>query len=265
MHEAIADLATQGLGPTAIARQLGVPVTRILTTYRRLQREGRIPRRRPSRKPTWSSKETDKLVSLIEQGYDYDTIARRLKRTRIAVVIKAKRLGTRITTTNATLSARDIAEMLGIRCAKTVSKWIQRGWLQARNAGRSDRPLWRITWEDLTAFLEVAEYWIAWDPARIADLALREWAQDLRQNSEQYLTQTEIAARYHVDRGTVAQWIDKGWLPALRYGNRRVPASALEGFIPPCWGGAPEPICMPTRRQIVGRVGGVTFLRYGKD
>lgn len=261
--ETIAALAGQNLGPTAIARHLGLPCSSILGTYRRLQREGVIPRSRPPRGATWSKKDTEKLRDLIEQGFDYQTIARRLKRTRVAVVIKAKRMGTRITTTNATMSARDVAAALGVKCSKTVSKWIRRGWLKARNAGRPERPLWRITWEDLTAFMETPDYWIAWDPARIPDLALREWAQELREGSERYLTHTEIARRYQVDRDTVGQWIDKGWLPALRYGNRRVPASAVEGFVPPCWGGAPVPVQARGERRIVGRVGGATFYRCG--
>jgi hypothetical protein len=77
----------------------------------------------------------------------------------VAVVLKAKRLGVRITTTNATLSARDAAGLLGKGCSKSVAAWIRHGWLKARNAGRAGRPLWRVQWEDLTAFLENPAYW----------------------------------------------------------------------------------------------------------
>jgi hypothetical protein len=121
-----------------------------------------------------------------------------------------------------------------VACPKIVSRWIKRGWLKARNGGSLAKPLYRIQWEDLTTFLECPDYWIAWQPERITDLALREWAQELRVGQPRLLSQREVARRYHVSVDAVGQWIDKGWLKAERYGNRRVPESALEGFVPPC-------------------------------
>lgn len=230
-----------GIGPAEQPRRLGLPASRIARTRRKLLRSGQASHtpRQPWR--YWTARETDQLINLVEQGYGYAAIAKRLRRTETAVVQRAKRIGVQITTTNATLSALDVAAHLGIPCSKVVSGWIRRGWLKARGAGTPPRVLWRITWEDLTAFLENEAYWIAWRPDRIPDLALREWAQELRAKEERLLSQSDVARRYHVTVKAVGQWIDKGWLPAVRYGNRRVPASALDGFVPPCMRTAADP------------------------
>lgn len=261
-HALVVTWTAEGVGPSEQARRLGLPVSRLTATRRRLVREGRAPRtpRQPWR--TWSAKETDKLIQLIEQGMSYPQIAKKLKRTETSITLRAKRIGVRITTTKATMSARDAAAELGIPCSKTVSSWIRRGWLKAANAGQSDRPLWRISWEDLTVFLENLAYWIAWSPDRIPDLALREWAQDLRVNEEPLLAHTEIAQRLGVGRDTIGNWLDKGWLPCVRYRNRRVPASALEGWVVPIDRKAPMNDDWPTSGfEVVGRAPGAVFTK----
>jgi excisionase family DNA binding protein len=262
----VLDLGATGHGPAAIARQLGVPVSAIANTFRKGQAAGTIPRRPSVKGRDWTRKAEQELITYVEQGWGYDWIARRLKRSRTAIEVKCKRLGVRITTTKATLSARDVAELLGKRCSKSVRRWIDNGWLNARNAGRPERPLWRVQWEDLTAFMENPAYWSTWDPKRIADLALREWAQEIRAEAPKLLTQHEVARRYHVEHKTVAQWIDKGWLTAVRAGrqNRLIPETALEGFVPPClrdrttW----SELWWPRDGwRIIRRVGGVTVRR----
>lgn len=260
-HVLVTAWTTAGIGPAEQARRLGLPRSRIEATRRRLVREGQAPRtlRQPWRR--WSAKETDRLIGLIEQGTSYPQIAKKLKRTEVSIRLRAKRIGVRITTTKATMSARDVATQLGVRCSKTVSRWITRGWLGARNAG-TGRPLWRITWENLTAFLETPAYWIAWQPSRIPDPALREWAHELRIDEEPLLSHAPIAQRYNVGRDTVGQWIDKGWLPSVRYGNRLIPKSALEGWVVPIDRKAPMNDEWPDSGfEAVGRAPGAEFTR----
>lgn len=256
-------MAAQGIGPSVIACELGLKPSQIENTRRKLIRAGLAPRRpRPPHK-AWSTKETDKLISLIEQGVHYATIAKRMKRTEVSIRLRCKRIGVLLTTTNATMSARDVAAHLGVRCSKTISNWIRRGWLKATNANDRGRTLWRITWEDLTTFLENAAYWVAWRPDRIPDLALREWAQELRANEEPLLGHAEIAARFGVGRDTIGNWLDKGWLPSTRYGNRRIPQSALDDWIVPIERAVPMNQEWPNvPPSVVGRVGSVTFYRY---
>lgn len=203
-----------------------------------MSQPGRARRRRLYHSPLrrdWMPWEVDHLIHLVEQGYSYDRIAKKLKRTRVAVVLKCRRLHLRITKTPATLSAHDAARALGARSGNTVVGWIARGWLPARNAGGAGhKALWRIQWEDLTAFMERRDYWMAWSPDRIPDLALREWAQELRAGQPRWLTPGEVARRYHVHTFTPHQWVTKGLLPAMRYGNLWFWEADLIGFVPPC-------------------------------
>lgn len=259
-RQQILGLAQQGISLTAIARRLGRPKTNLMATYRRYQRAGLIPTARSVKGPPWTARQVNDLLNLIESGYSYEHIARRLKRSVNAIIIKAKRLGVRITTTNATMSARVVANTLGLRCSKIVTRWIRLGWLHARDAG-AKRPLWRISWDDLTAFMENPDYWIAWKPECISDLALREWAMEVRSGAERYLTHAEVARHYCVGRDTVGQWIDKGWLRALRYGNRFVPASALATFRPPCHGWQRPPDGWPARFVLIGRTPEAQFYK----
>ncbi len=183
--------------------------------------------------PNWTPRERDRLTQLIDAGHSYDVIARRLKRSRTAVTIKAKRLRLGITTSRATLSARDVADVLGVKCSKTVARWIDRYDLPARNAGTPHRPLWRVSWEDLLTWLERRDRWMAWQPSRIPDRALREWAEELRSGPGCWLTHTQVARQFCVDRETPGQWITKGLIPATRYGNWWVWSEDLIGFVIP--------------------------------
>lgn len=258
----ITTLAEQGIGPSVIARELGLKPSQIENTRRRLIRAGRAPMRpRPPHK-RWTAKETDRLIDLIEQGVAYIEIAHRFKRTETSIRLRCKRIGVLTTTTRATMSARNAAAALGVACSKTITTWIRRGWLIARNAGAHGRTLWRIAWEDLTTFLENPAYWIAWRPDRIPDLALREWAQELRTNETPLITQSVIAERFHVCRETVAQWIDKGWLPSVRYNNRKVPETALDGWVVPCERAAPiDPHWPREGWHTIGRTSDAVFRR----
>jgi excisionase family DNA binding protein len=250
-----------GIGPSAIAQELGLLPSNIEGTRRKLIRAGLAPSRPRPPFRRWDSKETDQLINLVEQGFPYAQIARKLKRTETSIRLRCKRIGVLVTTTNATMSARDVATQLGVACSKTVSGWIRRGWLRARDAGHK-RPLWRITWDDLTAFLENPDHWLAWEPDRIPDLALREWTQELRANEPRYLSHSEIAGRLGVGRDTVGQWIDKGWLPAVRYGNRYVPEAAIDGFVVPIDRNAPMNQDWPKDGwHPIGRAPGARFMR----
>lgn len=180
----------------------------------------------------WTREHEWKLRDLIEQGHSYTVCAKRLGRTRAAVVIKSKKMRAYVTKARTTLSAHDVAQLLGIDRA-IVARWIHAGDLVARNARSQKCPLWRITWEDLSAFLECRERWMAWKPERITDLALREWAQELRQNTGQWLTLGQVAKQLHSSHRTVSEWIREKRLPAVRYGKWWVHSDSLMGFVVP--------------------------------
>lgn len=185
----------------------------------------------------WTHEDVDRLVTMLDAGHDYAYCARQLRRTVTAVKVKVKRTRSAMLRRPTVLTARDVAKAMGIPCGKTVIRWIKQGWLQARAAMSGAHLIWRITWDSLVAFLEKPEGWISWSAARITDESLRERAMEIRQGEDRLLNQGEVAARYHVSVEAVGQWLDKGFLPAQRYGargNRTIPESALLGWIPPC-------------------------------
>lgn len=226
--------AREGIGPTEMARRLKRPMTNLQATYRRIVREGLIPKReRPSWRP-WMPKEIDQLQNLIDQGFSYDAIARKMGRTRDSIVVKSKRLHYRVLTTPESMTASEVANLLGVKCEKTVIRWIKFRWLRGMNAGTEQKPLWRIPVLSLYEFLEESRYWMAWHPDHVTEATLREYCQELRADKPRWLRQTEVAQRYHVDVGTVGQWIQKGYLPSARYGNHWVNEADLVGWVPPC-------------------------------
>lgn len=256
----VRDLVAAGLTPAPIAKRLGLKPTQIAATYRAAIREGLAPKR--SRQPwqPWTAKDIDQLYNLIDKGLSYAAIAKKLKRTETSVKLKAKRLNYRLLSSGAALTARDVATLLGKKCSKSVAYWIRHCGLKATNAGRPKRSIWRVQWEDLTDWIAQPEHWMAYDPNKIADSALREWALEIRVGGPRWISQETVAKRYHVGVDTVRQWIDKGWIVAARYGNHWVDERSLGGWAPPCamsraeWDDRHWP---RDRWQLLGFIGGV--------
>lgn len=190
-------------------------------------------RKKAKRGPAWTTADLDHLKELVDQGYGYAVIARRLKRSEMAVRVKAKRIKYRLLHSRAALTCREVGRLLGLPCSKTVARWIEAYGLRARNARPSGCPLWRVQWEDLCDWLDDPAHWMAYDPARCTEPPLREHLTEIRAGEPRWLRPGEVAERYIVDSGTVKQWIAKGFLPATRYGNWWVRESDLADFVPP--------------------------------
>lgn len=208
-----------------------VPVVLRRRLLPRLKRPAKVRRER-LRYRGWSSAELEMLRTGYELGESNAQIARRLERSPVAVKVKAKRLGLR-TVNRRTVTAREIANLLGLGCAKTVARWIAADGLEALNGGTRAKPIWRVRWDDLLSFLRRRDRWMAWDPARITDPALRAWAAELRSGPGRWLTPGEVARRCHVDRNVPNAWIARGELPATRYGNWWIWSEDLDGWTPP--------------------------------
>lgn len=180
----------------------------------------------------WSEKDLFLLDDLIAQGYSDDAIACRLRTTVNGVQLARKRYGIK-SRTEQLLSCRSVAERLGIGCAKTITRWIESGWLKGKRGTRRGKyRQWQVTELDLWAFMEDPAHWHRWDAERVPDPRLREWAVEVRGGSR-FLTLSEVARRCYVEPVTVHRWIKAGLLPVVRNGNHLVPEAALDGFVPP--------------------------------
>ena len=180
----------------------------------------------------WSEKDLFLLDDLIARGVSDEAIAKRLGASVNGIRVARKRYGIR-SRTEQLMSSRAVAEMLGVGCAKTITRWIESGWLEGKQGQRRGRHRqWQVTELELWAFMEDPAHWHRWHPERIPDPHLREWAVGLR-GGVRYLTLSEVGRRCYVEPHTVHQWISKGLLPAVRNGNHLVPESALDGFVVP--------------------------------
>lgn len=185
----------------------------------------------------WTQAELEKLAYMAQQGYLNAEIAAALGRTTEAVRVKRKRMRlTRRGRVTWFMSGRDVARLMGIDgCEKTVARWIQRGWLKGHKsqagAGRYRR--WRVGRDALFDFVADPKYFPVYDPERIRDPELRAHAIEARQG-RRYLRPGEVARRYCVTTGAVNQWIHRGLLPAVKWGNWWVPEDALDSFVSPC-------------------------------
>lgn len=180
----------------------------------------------------WTPPRLWRLAEMLENGYSDAEIGAHFGVSAEAVNIARKRYDIACRSRQK-LTASAAARLLGIE-SRTVVRWVRHGWLRAqRGPDWGPHRRWMIDRGDLTDFLENPAYWHCWEPSRIPDATgLRWWATEMRAG-ERFLTLSAVAERYSVQPATVGGWIDRGFLPAVRNGNRLIRAVDLEGFVPP--------------------------------
>jgi excisionase family DNA binding protein len=189
----------------------------------------------------WTLPQRYKLMEHWEHGLSDAQIAVKMGTTENAVHLARKRY--KITPTHMNrdvMNAREVQRLLGIGCSKLVARWCELGWLKGRR-GDNHGPyrIWRITRAAVETFLADESHWQDWNPERITDERLRWWALGIR-GGERFLTLGQAARYFNVERDTVGQWIDKGWIagyrPGMR-GNHLVKQSDVERLAPTyVWG-----------------------------
>lgn len=180
----------------------------------------------------WTSGDLLDLEDLLAQGRTDEAIARQLSRSVNAVRLARKRNGLR-SRRELLMTLRAVANAMGIPCSKTVAEWARRRWLRARYGPRVGLNRERyVTLEALYDFIKNPRYWPAWRPERIRDARVKAWAGYLRHG--RYLRPGEVGEHHHVGHRTVNQWIRKGLLRAIRWGNWWVSESDCAAFTPPC-------------------------------
>ena len=174
----------------------------------------------------WPASRLETLYRLMEQGRPDAEIAAEMGTTEAAVQMAVRHwhLPSR---QRLCLTARQVARLVGAKCAKSVARWVEAGWLVGRRGWvQGPHAVWLVRWADLEAFLRDPAHWHRWEPARVTHPELRRVVAETRAGEPRLLTQTEAARICGVQRGTVQQWLDRGWLPAARGRRNRMVAEA---------------------------------------
>lgn len=165
----------------------------------------------------WTPAEEYQLAEEVEAGLTREEIAAIHERRIGAIVsrIDHRRLSYRWT---GRYSLSEIGRMLGVD-EHTVSWWVREGWLRATKAGiqMGKYPIRLVSHDGLVRFLAKEQYWHLWDPARITDLALREWTAELR-GDIRFLTTREAGKALCLSGATVSTMVRSGRLPAVKFG-----------------------------------------------
>ncbi len=194
-----------------IARRLG---------RKRAQVDYRIAKLRlcARKAPDWTYADEEQLGELLEAHKSYEQIASLLNRSVKAVRARCAHLGISATSAGGR-TVRRTAGMLGVE-DKTVSYWCNQGWLRAHYVGlwMGKGPVRVVEHEELLLFLEDERYWHLWEPARITDVGIREWTEELRAGVR-YFTTGQVAERLFITHYRVNQLIRQGRLKAVKHGS----------------------------------------------
>lgn len=216
-----------------IAQRLERSYDSIIYMRRRLHRQGRITLVSHGNR-TWTREENSRLEELLEAGYGYEEIGRRLHRPTIGVYQQAVARSMTITCTGTTLGVKECARLVGVT-ERVIAFWMHQGWLPAINATPNKRyAYWRITHEALEQFLQQPDCFMAWDAERITDPILRAWAIQIRSRHPHWLTTAEVGSRLFLAQNSVLHRIVRGELPATQYRRRwYVRECDIETFVIP--------------------------------
>jgi excisionase family DNA binding protein len=163
----------------------------------------------------WIPAEEERLVELVEAHHSYKFIASKLRRTVTAIRIRLQRsLHTSLTDPeNGAQSMRKTALRLGMRY-EAMRSFIRHGWLVAQPGSQVQL----VEDEALLRFLENPDHWHNWDPQRITDPDLKEWAIDLRRGVA-FLSVKEAARQLMIAETTIDDWIRSGDLRVVKAYN----------------------------------------------
>lgn len=194
----------------AIARAVGRTVSACSTRARMLGL--------PTRRRGWGRAEEFRLMTLLEAHTPYPQIAAQLGRTEQAVRDRCALLGIAITRASGRTPSA-VAKLLAVD-SKCVAWWIDEGWLRVSgpHTAMGNGVLRVVEDDDLTAFLEEERYWHLWEPERITEPPLRDWATEQRRGLV-FLTTGQAADRLCVTHFRVNQMIHRGTLRAVRRGR----------------------------------------------
>lgn len=169
-----------------------------------------------AKQPKWTREEEQRLLDLLDRHHTYAAIGAALGRSEGGVRQRCMKLGVNLTGSGYSQGA--VARLMGVDDHAAAS-WCRRRWLRSYRIGRTGRGWARLVeHDDLLRFLEDERYWHTWQPDRIADEAIREWARELR-GHVRFLTTVEVGERLCLTHYAVNQLIRQGRIRAVKWGN----------------------------------------------
>lgn len=197
-----------------IAEHLGRTFEAIQVRSYKLIREKRLdPSKRFYHAP-WSEDEEDYLRDSLGLLSDA-AICKKLGRSRVAITLKAKRLG--INRKMNLYTAREVGRIFGVD-AKTVLGWQSRGWLVGKRTrvgcGGGKRRMWHFPDDELERFVDY-HGWV-YDWRRIdRNSYLFNRAKECHER-DPWLTLEEVGAVLGWQKPRVARWLHRDFIPHKR-------------------------------------------------
>ncbi|KKM64092.1 hypothetical protein LCGC14_1504870 [marine sediment metagenome] len=219
-----------------MAAALGLRNSEVIYQRQSLCRQGRIRLGERKYMPPWS---TEDLGYLREHyGKTPDRIlARRLNRSRNAIVIAAKRKLNGLRRKDNFYTAAEVARIIGTPCSKKVADWVRRGWLKGTKSwmGPDTYKMWCFSETGIARCLR-RRPWLV-DVRRMEEsffrsVVIKQWERD------PWYTAAQTAPLLGVTTlDAVHRYIHFGWLPAERkpggprQGRWVIRKSAIEAFL----------------------------------
>lgn len=190
----------------AMAVRLGRRVSSIQGRINTLVRNRALSRSCRFYQRPWTENDEDYLRDTWGRLTDTE-IAAHLRRSRVAIQLKAKRLG--ITRLMAIWSGHDAARLFGAD-TKTILRWRRKHWLKARRAvfNRGLHRCWDFNEDEIERFIREMPW--AYD---IHLMTSGEYLTNVAREiykSDPYLTTDEAAQLVHVDPETIRRWCRRG-------------------------------------------------------
>lgn len=194
-----------GLFIEAISRRTGRSKAAICNRLGKLELRKRINRR-------WSQAEIDYLTT--NQGLISDEdICRKLGRSVNALhVVRVRKVHAGMKSN--ILTARQVAEMLGVSCAKTIIFWYSQGWLQGKRAPycQGKNRVWSFNNAGVEACLKLRPWLV--DLTHIQDDHLREFVQKEYELDPWYLSEEANAILGLHNKYSIPRFVKQGLLQA---------------------------------------------------
>jgi hypothetical protein len=175
------------------------------------------------KEPFWTEKDIETLHDLYGRIPDR-TLCKKLDRTRVSIVLKAKR--EHINRKINILTSRSVAEICGIPDSHTIVRWIEKGLLKAKKSPThcGVNLMWNIDDDSLAQMLK-NHPWLAYLPdmpdSYYRRLVERQWQRDSWFTRQQVAQMLGIKADYHLLRYIKRGWLKGELVPGGRHSNTR--------------------------------------------